>query len=48
MGHNELDQPMFTQPLMYRVVKGMEPVRDVYRKQLLEEGIPEATLAKID
>ena len=30
-GHNELDQPMFTQPLMYSVVKGMQPVRDVYR-----------------
>ena len=30
-GHNELDQPMFTQPLMYTVVKGMQPVRDVYR-----------------
>ena len=22
MGHNELDQPMFTQPLMYKVVRG--------------------------
>ena len=31
MGHNELDQPSFTQPLMYAIVKNMTPVRDVYR-----------------
>ena len=31
-GHNELDQPMFTQPLMYSVVKNMKPVRDIYRE----------------
>jgi 2-oxoglutarate dehydrogenase E1 component len=30
-GHNELDQPMFTQPLMYSVVKQIQPVRDIYR-----------------
>ena len=36
MGHNELDQPMFTQPLMYNIVKGMTPVRDVYRQQLID------------
>ena len=47
-GHNELDQPMFTQPLMYSVVKKMKPVRDVYREQLLEEGIPEEDLKAIE
>ena len=31
MGHNELDQPSFTQPLMYKVVNSMKPVRDIYR-----------------
>ena len=31
MGHNELDQPMFTQPLMYQIVQKMNPVRNVYR-----------------
>ena len=48
MGHNELDQPMFTQPLMYSVIKKMKPVRDLYRQQLLDQGVPENDLADID
>lgn len=47
-GHNELDQPSFTQPLMYKIVNKMTPVRDIYRKQLLEQGIPEEALIKIE
>jgi 2-oxoglutarate dehydrogenase E1 component len=31
-GHNELDQPAFTQPLMYKVVQRMKPCRDIYRE----------------
>ena len=48
MGHNELDQPSFTQPLMYAIVKNMKPVRDVYRQQLIEKGIPEQTLIDLE
>jgi len=48
MGHNELDQPSFTQPLMYAIIKNMDPIRNVYRKQLIDAGITEETLAKID
>jgi len=48
MGHNELDQPSYTQPLMYAIVKNMNPVRNVYRQQLVDQGIPEATLKEID
>lgn len=48
MGHNELDQPMFTQPLMYSIVKNMTPVRDVFRKKLLGEGIEEAKIKAIE
>ena len=48
MGHNELDQPSFTQPLMYAIIKNMNPVRNVYRQQLINDGIPESTLKDID
>jgi len=48
MGHNELDQPMFTQPLMYSIVKNMTPVRDLFRKKLLSEGITEDKLKAIE
>jgi 2-oxoglutarate dehydrogenase E1 component len=30
MGHNELDQPSFTQPFMYKRVAEMEPVARIY------------------
>ena len=33
---------------MYAIIKNMDPVRNVYRKKLIELGIPEATLDKID
>lgn len=48
MGHNELDQPMFTQPIMYNIIKNMEPVRDVYRKQLLAAGMPTDLIENIE
>ena len=32
MGHNELDQPSFTQPLMYAIIKNMNPTRNLYRQ----------------
>lgn len=39
MGHNELDQPSFTQPLMYKVVDKMTPVARKYEAQLIDEGV---------
>ncbi|VDM38709.1 unnamed protein product [Toxocara canis] len=38
-GHNELDEPMFTQPLMYQRIKQTKPVLTVYQKQVVNEGI---------
>jgi 2-oxoglutarate dehydrogenase E1 component len=37
-GHNEGDEPRFTQPLMYKAIDAKETVRKVYVKRLLEKG----------
>lgn len=37
-GHNETDQPAFTQPLMYQKIASKKGVIDYYTKQLLDEG----------
>ncbi|CAH1388601.1 unnamed protein product [Nezara viridula] len=38
-GHNEADEPMFTQPLMYQIIKKQKPVLDKYADQLIAEGV---------
>merc|ERR1711884_1019452 len=38
-GHNEIDEPMFTQPIMYGIIKKHKNVLDIYSKQLIDEGI---------
>ncbi|XP_014295483.1 2-oxoglutarate dehydrogenase complex component E1 isoform X5 [Microplitis demolitor] len=38
-GHNEIDEPMFTQPLMYRKIKNTPPGLDIYSKKLIDEGV---------
>ncbi|MCZ7593994.1 MAG: 2-oxoglutarate dehydrogenase E1 component [Hyphomicrobium sp.] len=38
-GHNEADEPMFTQPLMYKAIKSHPTVIDIYSKRLAEEGV---------
>lgn len=37
-GHNEGDDPTFTQPTMYGLIKGRPSVRSLYQKQLVERG----------
>jgi 2-oxoglutarate dehydrogenase E1 component len=48
MGHNELDNPSFTQPLMYKIVHQMKPVRDKFREQLISEGLEADKLDSIE
>lgn len=38
-GHNEQDQPSFTQPLMYEEIKNKPSVYELYSKKLIEKGI---------
>eukprot|EP00102_Acyrthosiphon_pisum_P021108 XP_016658318.1 PREDICTED: 2-oxoglutarate dehydrogenase, mitochondrial isoform X5 [Acyrthosiphon pisum] len=38
-GHNEIDEPMFTQPIMYKVIKKTPPVLDKYADKLIEEKV---------
>jgi 2-oxoglutarate dehydrogenase E1 component len=37
-GHNETDEPAFTQPLMYRAIREHPTVLDLYSKKLIDEG----------
>jgi len=38
-GHNEADEPAYTQPTMYQVIKKHPPVRELYARRLIEEGV---------
>jgi 2-oxoglutarate dehydrogenase E1 component len=45
-GHNEIDEPAFTQPLMYKRIGEHPPVRDIYADRLVREGV--ITAAEVD
>ena len=38
-GHNEADEPAYTQPVMYRKIKDHPPVRKLYADALVSEGV---------
>lgn len=37
-GHNELDQPLYTQPAMYKIIKDQPSSLEIYKSKLLSEG----------
>ena len=41
-GHNEADEPAFTQPLMYAKIKAHPTTRELYAARLIEEGVVSA------
>lgn len=45
-GHNEGDDPQYTQPQMYSFIKKHVSVRDIYNKKLIEWGVAGAELVK--
>ncbi len=38
-GHNEGDDPSFTQPVMYKRIKDQPTTRDIYARRLVAEGV---------
>src|SRR5690606_33365298 len=45
-GHNESDEPKFTQPLLYKAIEKHKNPREIYNQKLLEQGSVDANLAK--
>ncbi|GAB3747585.1 2-oxoglutarate dehydrogenase E1 component [Spirosoma pomorum] len=45
-GHNESDEPKFTQPTMYNIIDKHDNPRELYNKLLIERGDVDAELAK--
>jgi len=47
-GHNEADEPAYTQPMMYERIKQTASVRQKYAAQLAQEGVVAAAQADAD
>lgn len=45
-GHNETDEPAFTQPLEYKLIREKKPIREIYRDDLIKQGVLEKQLAE--
>lgn len=44
-GHNEADEPKFTQPVLYKSIENHQNPREIYQKTLAERGDVDAQLA---
>lgn len=45
-GHNESDEPAFTQPLEYQLIRKKKPIREIYRDDLINQGVLERAMAE--
>ena len=45
-GHNEGDEPAFTQPLEYQLIRKKKPIRELYRDDLIQQGVVERKVAE--
>lgn len=44
-GHNESDEPAFTQPIEYQLIRKKQPIREIYRDKLISQGVLEKQMA---
>lgn len=44
-GHNESDEPFFTQPLEYQLIRKKKSIREIYRDRLVHESVVEQQIA---
>ncbi len=48
-GHNEGDEPKFTQPILYKAIAKHQSAKDIYAQKLLEEGsVDKAFIKKLE
>ena len=47
-GHNEGDDPTFTQPIMYSKIRALPSTREIYAKRLVSEGVIEQAAVDAD
>ena len=45
-GHNEGDEPRFTQPKLYELISKHKNPREIYKQKLMNEGVVETEIAK--
>ena len=46
-GHNELDEPMFTQPLMYQKIKQTKTALEKYQEKIISDGVANEQYVKV-
>lgn len=45
-GHNESDEPAYTQPLEYQLIRSKKSIRVIYRDDLIKQGVLEKEMAE--